>query len=531
MATMAVTASNPRARAKRTRQAPLAGAFSVFAAFAAPAHALEWRIEPGVGTQVSFSDNVNQRDDKQSGSAFSVTPDVTVRSAGSRRVQASLRYGLSAVVRAGGGRDDDLIHNLGATGKAELVEDFLFVDGSANVSQQLVSLLGSPTDATTNDNNRADVGTYSISPYAVRRLGSYATAQVRYALSGAIFENDVAASSNANTFTANLDSGPRFNDLDWGLAYSYRKAENRNSPVATANRDVTFESYNLRLGYALSRKFQVFGTLGQDNNQFLSTTDNDGRSYTLGFRWAPSRRTNLEISAGDRYFGTTYRLAASHRTRLTNWTVRYSEDVSDITEQLLGQSSRQFWNCGGAILESFDGNPPAGFSNCVGPVSGGQLTFNPTGFGLTEANLAALGLSTVSTTNGVFILKTLNAGVSWQLGRFDFGFSVQDTRRLFQNQGDAEDRVQGGNASIAYRMSPHTTVNGGVSYTRNTLDSTLTSGVARDDDIVTLNAGIDHRFGSRLNGALTFRHTQRDSNEATADFDENSLIASARLRF
>ncbi len=500
-------------------------------AFAAPAHALDWRIEPRIGTQVLLSDNVNQSDDKQSGTALSVTPGIALRSAGSRRVQAALNYNLSAVARTGGGRDDDIIHTLGATGLAEVVEDFIFVEGSANVSQQLISLLGSPTDATTNSSNRADVGTYSLSPYAVRRLGNLANLRLRYTASGAIFENDVAASSSANAFEANLDSGPRFDDLEWGLAYSYRKAANRNSPVATANRDVTFESANLRLGYALTRKFRLFGTLGQDWNSFLSSTDNDGRSYSVGFGWSPNRRVSLEASVGDRYFGTTYSLAASYRTRFTNWTARYTEDVSDITEQLLGQSGRTFWNCGGLILETTDSTPPPGFSNCVGPISGGQLVVDPTALGLTQANLAALGLGNVSTTNGVFVLKALNAGVSWRSGRLDFGLSVQNTRRIFQSQDNAEDRVQGVSASSGYRLTPYTTGRVSASYTRNQLDSTLTAGASRDDDILSLSAGLDHRFTARLDGALTFRHTQRDSNEASADFDENSLTASANLRF
>ncbi len=117
-------------------------------------------------------------------------------------MQATLQYGLSAVERFGDNESTDLNHNLNAVGKAELVEDFLFIDGNARISQELISLLGSPADAEINNSNRATVGTYSISPYIQKRLGTFANALVRYTASGAIFENDVAAQSASNSFTA-----------------------------------------------------------------------------------------------------------------------------------------------------------------------------------------------------------------------------------------------------------------------------------------------------------------------------------------
>ena len=493
-----------------------------------PAYALDWRVEPSVGASATYTDNANQSaTDPEDALILSVTPRVTLRSQGSRRVQASVTYGLTGVARFGEDQSTDLNHNLGAVGNAELIEDFLFIDGSARISQELISLFGSPADADINDSNRATVGTYSISPYIQKRLGTFANARARYTTSGAIFENDAAADSSANSFSAGLTSGSRFNDLSWGLNYSLRKAENRNAATSAANADTTFERASATLGYALTRKFRVFGTVGQDWNDYPSTTDIDGSSYSVGFGWAPTRRTSVEASVGERYFGNTFSFSGSHRTRKSRWTVRYSEDVSDITQQFLEQSSRLFWVCNGLLIES-QTNP----GGCVGPITAGELALFFNNFGVSAADLVAAGLLNISTANGVFIIKSFNVGVSWDVGRLGFGLSARDTKRLYQLFGDAEDHVQGVTGSVSYRMSPRTTANGSLSLTRNSADALLSpGGIAREDDLLSLSLGLNHRFADKLSGALTFRHTQRDSNAADADYEENRITASVNMRF
>jgi uncharacterized protein (PEP-CTERM system associated) len=501
-------------------------------AFSLPACAIDWRLQSGISGSAIYTDNANQSESSpENALILSVTPNFSLNAEGSRRVRASLQYGLSGVARFGADDRTDLNHNLGAVGSAELVEDFLFIDGTARISQELISLTGSPASADINDSNRATVGTYSISPNIQKRLGSFATAQARYTTGGAIFENNAAASSNVNAFTAGLSSGTRFNDLSWGLNYSIRKAENSNGATAAANADSTFESASATVGYALTRKFRVFGTVGQDWNEYLSTTGTQGSSYSVGLGWSPTRRTSVEVSSGERYFGRTLSFTGSHNTRISRWNIRYSEDVSDITQQLLEQSSRIFWVCGGNLFETQDISPPAGQSNCAGPISAGELAQVFSSFGVSSADLIAAGLLNISTTNGVYIIKSFNAGVSWDLGRLGFGLSAQDTKRLYQVLDDAQDHVQSVSGSVSYRLSPRTTATSSLSLTRNSLDSGVTSGPPREDDLLILNLGLSHRFGDKLGGALIFRHSQRDSSEAGSDFMENSLTASVNLRF
>lgn len=500
--------------------------------FAADAQALDWRFVPSVGASATYSDNANQSSSNPENElSLAVTPAFTLTSSGSRRVQASMTYGLSAVTRFGEDNSNDIFHRLGALGKAELVEDFLFIDGSASVAQNLVSLFGSPADASVNDSNRATASVYSLSPHLVKRLGSFATARARYTTGGAIFDGGAAGSisnSVTHSFTAGLNSGSRFNDLSWAIDYSIRQANNRG-----ATRDSTFERATLSLGYALSRKFRVFATYGEDRNDFLSATDTEGSSYSVGFGWTPNRRTSIEASAGERYFGRTFSLSGAYRTRASNWTVRYYEDVSDVSQQLQNQSGRIFWVCGGRLFETADFTPPPGQTSCSSPLPGTLISQFYTQLGLTLADLTPFGLGDASLNNGVFIIKSLNAGWSWRLGpRTSVGVSVFDTRRLYQAVNDAEDTTQGISGTVSYRLTPRTAANANLGYTRNSATSAqLGTPTRRDDDTASLNLGVFHQFGKDLSGALNYRHQQRDSNIANADFTENSLSASMNMRF
>ena len=136
-----------------------------------------------------------------------------------------------------------------------------------------------------------------------------------------------------------------------------------------------------------------------------------------------------------------------------------------------------------------------------------------------------------SIQSGVFIVKLLTADVTWTKGRLGLGLTGFDTTRIYQGASGAEDHTQGVVGKVDYRLTARTTANTSLAFTRNTASAMLLNGPARQDDIVTLSLGLNHRFGKDLSGALTFRHQQRDSNIVNADYTENSLTASANLRF
>jgi len=477
---------------------------------ALPAGAVEWKFSPSVSGQATYTDNYRQaHDNTQDALILSVTPGFSLQSQGSRRIQAAVTYGLSGIARFADDDSTDVNHHLAANAKAELVNDFLFFDATAGVTQELISLTGSPADATVNNANRATVGTYSLSPYVRHRFGTFANAEARYTLSGALFQNNAANDVTSNQLQASLTSGTQFNDLSWGLDYSYRDA------TVQGGADATFEHYGARAGYALTRHVRVFGTLGYDNNDYATQGARvSGRSWSLGVGWAPTRRTHIDVSAGRSYFGRTYGLDFTHRTARTVWTANYSEGATDISQQLLSNQPLVAWQCAGGLFFNQGLLPPTGQTDCVS-------------LGTAPAGSVPIGLA-----NGISITKTLRGAASWSHGRSSLGLNVFDTRRQFQQLvGLPEDETRGVSATAGYRLAPHTTLNLGLAYTNNQVPAALNTAGGRNDDLYTASAGATHQFDRRLSGALTLRHQQRNSNDNLNDFKENSITASAALHF
>lgn len=476
------------------------------------ASALDWRIEPFVGASTTLSDNASQTPNGDGSFILSVTPGVAVRSEGSRRVQAQLNYGLDVFQRMGEGNSsdsDDIYHRLNATGKAEVAEDLFFVEGNAYISQALGSLLGAPGDSSLGTGNRTSVGTYSLSPYLTKRFGTFGNGILRYRRSGAIFEDEVGGNIASGSLEAGFNSGSQFNNLFWGLNYSLRDA------TTSGGADTQFETYGATLGYALTRKFRLRGAFGYDKNDFPSPVKTEGEYWSAGFDWSPSRRTALDASFGKRYYGDNYAFGLNHRTRATQWNIRYSEAVSDISEQILNFSGVILWDCRGVLRQTVN-------------------SFVPPEAGCT---LAGLGVST-GLANGVYVLKTLNGGVTWRRGKLGGSLTAYDTRRNYQQlAGDQEDQTRGVGGSVSYRLAPHSSLTASLNFQNTQVPAGLASGlitsaVARDDDTYTLSLGLNHQFQPRLNGSLIFRRQERNSSDAaTADFSENSLTAAVSMRF
>jgi len=494
----------------------LAGAFSVLVAtlFSAQVQALEWRIEPSVGASVTYSDNANQSEnDPQDQISLTVSPGVIVRSEGSRRVEATLSYFMQGVARFGGEDDSsDLYHNLNATGYAELVEDFLFIDANARISQELISLLGSPADVTINDSNRATTGSYSISPYVKQRFGTFADAEARYTLSGVLFEEDVASDLLSNVFSASLNSGSRFNTLTWGLGYSFRDVSDRNYGISDTS--YTYERADLSLGYALTRKFRLIGNVGNEwieyDSDLAAANNRDDSIWSAGFAWSPSRRTSLEATMGERFFGDTYSLSASYRARESAWTVSYVEDVNDISQATLTEGTAYVWLCDGKFVETaFPIEPEPG---CT--LVGTQDALIP------------------SIADGLYVSKTLRAGVNWGIRKVTYSINVFDITRIYLLQDNAEDRSQGINAGVNYRLDPLTTLYSSLNLEWTEEPASLSGRTLnQEDELLTLHLGVNHQFGRDLTGALTYRYYRRDSNDPTAEYTENNLTASVSMRF
>ena len=477
--------------------------------------ASDLKVTPRLNVSGTYTDNVNlaPRGSEKSDFVINVSPGVSVTKEGAR-VKANVNYSLQNLIYLNDSSRNTSNHRLGAAANAELVKQFFFLDANASVSQQNISLLGPVgLDNTSTTGNLATVSTYSLSPYLQHRFGMFASTELRYTHDAVSNSTGSVADSTSDSVDMKLNSGTSFNDLSWGLNYHKQKVN------YTQTTDTEFESYSGTLGYLLTRKFRIFGTTGEEKNNFQTSGSRaDGSFWNAGFSWAPTSRTSISASTGHRFFGKTYSLSVDHRTRRTSWNAAYSESLSSTrTIQAQSLGTVYLYLCtDGTSTVSLVSSPARAQSDCQ------QKLRNPI---VTVLLVGAGNLSSLSLLNENFINKNFTASMSLQTGKSTVTVAGFNTRRELQVSG-TRDKQYGGVASWSWHIAPYTTSTLSTGWSRNIIPASN-----REDDLWNIGLGFSHQLRPKLSSTLSFRHQARNSNQAAADFKENSITAGLNMTF
>ena len=494
MAAMASTASNKR--------------FFLLACLLATAPAAwagDWKFTSGITLSERFSDNVDLAANGQAESDWitEISPRISMSRAGGR-VKANVDYSLQGLLYANDSDQNDVRHNLNGRATAELAKDFFFLDATARISHQLLSLAdaGGLGDAVGLGNTTA-VGSYSLSPYIKHRFGSAATVEARVTQEDVFIGDSSLSDTNSTRYQLSAVGGNYFPPLSWGASYS--KSDTRNS--GTSTRDSGNESASANARYRLTRKFGLLAQASHEKNDFTNASNRlqDYSSYGLGAFYTPSRRVSMDVlfndsdngsfisgsltlnptlrtsivaTTSERAYGRTYSLNLAHRTRKSNWSLRYSDDLTTSQQQ-------------------FTAIP----------------LFNPV------------------LTNETFVSKNLVGSVSYTLRRNTFNLSLYNNEREYES-ATGDDSTRGLQASWSLRPAVHTTftLSGGVS--RNEISGISTS---REDDLWNLSLVTTHQFLPKVSGSVEVRHQERKTNPAVGPaaggYDENSVAARLNMSF
>ena len=133
-------------------------------------------IEPRIDAREVFSDNINASVDgfRDAGIISVIQPGVSV-TVTSAKIEASLDYNIAfrqpLFAKTNGSQ---INHNLVARGAAKLIDDFLFLNAGAVVTQLFRNPQGSVTlNPDSLSSNLNHVGTFYIEPSIRRRLNQY----------------------------------------------------------------------------------------------------------------------------------------------------------------------------------------------------------------------------------------------------------------------------------------------------------------------------------------------------------------------
>lgn len=489
-----------------------------------PVSAAQWLIVPTLSVGETFTDNVSlaPAGSERSEWVTQVTPGVSVSATGPR-LRLNAAYSPQFLYRANEGTKD-VFHQLNANGNAELVQQLLFVDASAAIFQSNVSLFGPQADSNVNNTgNRTNVRTFLVSPYLRHAFGNYAQGEARFTYSTVNSDASTSLSNSQSTgINLSLGSGPSFRLYTWNLAYSKQTIGYGSGPTTQAP-DTSTETVSAFGRRLLTPQVAVVSTVGyEDNNYATIGPAPKGLFWSTGLEWNPTPRTHLSATTGRHYYGRTNALDFSHRTRLTLWSLNYSESVTSARSQFLVPSSVGTAGYLDTLFLSSIPDPAARQTavqnfiaqNGLPPSLTVPLNFFTNQYFLVKAWQGSFGILGIqnSVIANVFTQtsESTNAG---QPATGDFATS-------------SSTKQTGVSLVWTTRLSSQTSSNVNASYTRNE-----SPGLNREDNLKNINLSLTHQFQPRLTGSLSYRWLQNDSNQVGAGYTENAVTAAVNMRF
>lgn len=518
-------ASPERRRALGAAMLPLPTAAAV-ALLLSPACRAELKVEPSAQFQQTYTDNVSLAPPEQARGLWisELTPGIAVRDDSPRlQLLAAYQAHLYAYSRDDPAANQSLSHQFNGKLHAEAVAGLLYLDAAGAYRRQAVSAFGPPVaDNGYLTENSAKVKTYSLSPYVTHRLGSLATASLRYTHDVVSADSAGFNHSKADSVQASLGGGIGAR-IGWGLDYYRQRLENGTGPTTISG------NLGLNGSYQLATPLRLTATIGRDQYKYESQAGESptGKSWSAGFGWTPSSRTSVTASVGKRYFGDSYHLDAVHRTRATAWSVRYATDVTTSRDQFLLPASV---STADLLDRMYAGAIPD-------PAQRRQAI---------DAFIRANGLPRTLTdsvnylSNRYILQKQFSASMAWTLAHSVLVLSVTDERRnaLSSVQSDStllgsrfgslndNSHQRGASAVFNYRLSPRSSLN-------------LSANVVKADSLVQQATSINRAFrvalsrqlGRTLDGDIELRRQTGSVAGAGGGYRENAIVFHLNQRF
>lgn len=508
--------------------------------------AADWKISPSLNLNETYSDNIKlaPRGSEKSDWVTQINPGISLTGTGSR-LKANASYVMQNLYYMEGGGQDRTTHQLNANANAELVENLFFLDGQAGISQQNTSLLGpQAVDNVNATGNRTEVRTYSISPYLRHRFSSFASSEIRYTHGEVSTGTSGLSDSQMDSIQFSANSGTAFRPLGWGLNYSNRKAVNLDSELLNGN-----------LRYLITKSLSLTATGGYERHNYISIGTKPKDSFwTAGFSWAPSPKTNIDISRGEnleapfwnagfswapstrtsinastrqRPFGKAHSLNANHHTRQSAWTLGYSEDITTAQSQFFAPVTIDTVSLLNQLWSAQIPNPATrqifvdAFMRSTGlpPALSESVNFLSNRVFLQKRLQASVAVTGAKNTLVVSLFNTLRDAQTAQ---------SQDSFLLGAGTLALNDKTKqvGGNASWNWRINSRTNVNFGAGYARNSSPS-----LGRTDNNKNFQLGMARQFQPKLSGSIALRRNQQNSSQSGSDYQENAVTASLLLKF
>lgn len=498
---------------------------ALFALPACPAWAERWDIVPSLSVGETYTDNVSLAQDasKQGAWITQIAPGISITATGAR-FRCNVNYRPEFIYYnydAQGQKEDRVFQRGNADVRAELAKRVLFIEAGAKVDRYDISLRGPRTTSDTNTTgNRSNVKTFFVSPYLVRDFGSAVRGEARFTHS--IVDSDRATDlpdNRANRTDLQLASGPAYTLLTWG--FRYRRETIKYEALA----DSLTEVFTANARGLISPTVGLLGEAGYESyDSGIPGLVTEGSRWGAGLEWAPTPRTRLAATAGERFDENSYSFDFRHRTRLTTWSASYSEDVTTSRSGFFVPATT---STAGALDQLF-------LSRFPDPAARQKAV---------EEFIARTGLPTSLSAPVNFFSTQLFLAKKWQASVALQGVRNTLVANAFREIREASfgDLILPGSGDFAVSDSITQTGAGLLWNWRVTARNawTMSAGYTRSeflasnrvDDLTNVQMSLTRQLQPQIAGSLYYRWQQNDSSQSASSYTENAAGATLVLKF
>lgn len=470
-------------------------------------------IEPSVSVTQTLTDNMHLTSDKLSDAVTQLTAALRVTSR-TGRVQGVLDYALNGYVYARESGSNAVQNTLNANVRAELVEDWLTINGRASIGQQAVSAFGVQyVDNAPGRANRTVLRTYELTPTIHGRLAGNIEYQANLS-QGASRSDTTDVVGNSTTTSGSLSLGSnRSGVLGWNAHLSRRHVDYE------ASRATEADTANFTLSYRAADDLRLTASGGREWTNYRTAEKTGNGTWGVGGQWTPSTRTQLNADVSHRFYGTGHQLSFQYRWPRSMLRISSSRDVN--TNDSSGPA---------ALATAYD-------------LYYAQLAVAIPDPVVRDAFVRSYLQNTGINPNKLITTGFLPGAATLQ-SRNDVMFSMQGirsnlaltasssvTNRLDRSMvspgdlGDAdriEQRVY--SMTLGHRLTPTTGISLDLSRQSNTGTSSAQASVLRS-----MSLNLTTSLGQRSTATLAARHVVFDS--TSQPYTENAVIATFGLRF
>jgi uncharacterized protein (PEP-CTERM system associated) len=476
-----------------------------------PARVSPWSFKASAEASVTYSDNATLAPSAQARSDVILGLRLPMSASHiGPRLKLELNYAPAYYLYTSGRQSDEWQNYLRGALAAELVTDRAYLDAAATVDQTYASPFSARPDSGTGiTNNRTEQRAVRLSPYL---RNTSASGWQYIARDDAAFNTYTDAAlddslANRLQLAVRSPSARLREQLDY--TYLYTKFSSR--PEGDYQ-----QIARLRPMLAVTPQLNVAGRLGYETNNY-EAVENSGPVYGGQVDWMPSGRTRLEGFVEHRFFGTSYGLNLTSRSRRTVWRVEAGRGVVAPGYQTFGGSASAVRLLLDDPFRPGASDPPSRTApeapiRATGPA--------PDPF-VAQAGLApVLANPTTVYANQVYVSRQLGGSIALVGHRnvLEAGVFWEENEALGSGSSDLvfsgtnQFRQTGARLTFSHQLSPYSSI--GMTATR--LDATplgryTPSSVLQKSTQDTLNLSLTRRLGTKSSVSVGLRWTDFDA--------------------